>query len=206
MTTVHQLLTEQTERLNRDAERKKNTIRKLARFAWVAFSYYKGPPVIDGDLSTAPSQVAFQALSKQMLSGFQDVKLDAAVTEGIDLVTGWVMDLIRPSEVQVESQLGMMAMARGLIGPMAMPMPGSMPGPMPQPGYMVPQPMPQPLPQPNYAAPRAPMIGPPGSYGGSYQPGRFPFAAPYQAAPFRGRIANQDGNWVYVANDAYEGG
>lgn len=202
MTTIHQLAAEQIERLNRDAERKKNTIRKIARFAWVAFSYYKGPPVIDGDLSTAPSTIAFQALSKQMQSGFQDVKLDAAVTEGIDLVTGWVMDLIRPSEVQIESQLGMMAMARGLVGPMAMPMQAPMPAPMPAPGYM----MPQPAPQPSYAAPRAPVVGPPGSYGGSFQPGRFPYAAPYQATPFRGRIANQDGAWVYVANDSYEGG
>ena len=199
MTTLHQLALEYTERLNRDAERKKNTIRKIARFAWGIFSYYKGPPVIEGDLSQASSAAAFQALNKQIQSGFQDVKLDTAAIEGIDLVTGWVMDLIRPSEMQLESQLGMLAMSRGLIGPMAMPMG---PAPMP-PGYAMPQPMPQPtyaVPQPGYPAPRPAVVGPPGTYGGSYMP-----PPRYQPAPFRGRIANQDGTWVYVANDAYEG-
>jgi hypothetical protein len=196
MTTLHQLATEYTEKLNREAERKKNTIRKIARFAWGIFSYYKGPPVIDGDLSNATSNVAIQALSKQMQSGFQDVKLDTAAIEGIDLVTGWIMDLIRPSEMQLESQLGMLAMSRGLAGPGAMPM--GMPGPyamphpaqhaLPHPGYAAPH--------PGYAAPRPGMVGPPGSYGGGY-PQRYP----QHAAPFTGRIANQDGTWVYVANE-----
>lgn len=201
MTTLSQLAAEYTDRVNRDAERKKNTIRKIARFAWGVFSYYKGPPVIEGDLQSATSPVAFQALSKQMQSGFQDVKLDAAVTEGIDLVTGWIMDLIRPSEVQLESQLGMLAMCRGLVG--AMPQPGyMMPQPMPQPMQ---QPMPQPMPmqmQPAYMQPRAPMVGPPGTYGGSYVAPR----PSIPIMPFRGRIANQDGHWVYIASDSYEGG
>ena len=113
MTTLHQLAHEYTERVNRETERKKNTVRKIVRFAWGIFSYYKGPPVVEGDLASATSQIAIQALSKQMLSGFQDVKLDAVALEGIDLVTGWIMDLIRPSEMQLESQLGMLAMARG---------------------------------------------------------------------------------------------
>jgi len=190
MTTLHQLAAEYTERLNRETERKKNTIRKIARFGWGLFSYYKGSPVVEGDLANATSQIAFQALSKQMVSGFQDVKLDTAAIEGIDLFTGWLMDLIRPSEMQLESQLGMLAMSRGLAGPMAMPM--GMPA-MPQ-GYLMPQPMPQPLP-PAYPAPRPPLVGPPGTYGGGY------VAPRYQPAPFTGRIANQDGTWVYVAND-----
>jgi len=190
MTTLHQMAAEYTERLNRETERKRNTLRKLARFAWGVFSYYKGPPSIEGDLANATSQIAIQALSKQMLSGFQDVKLDSAATEGIDLFVGWAMDLIRPSEMQLESQLGMLAMSRGLAGPMAMPM--GMPA-MP-PAYMMPQPMPQPLP-PAYPAPRPPLVGPPGTYGGSY------VAPRYQPVPFTGRIANQDGTWVYVAND-----
>lgn len=190
MTTLHQLAAEYTERLNRETERKKNTIRKIARFCWGVFSYYKGAPVVEGDLANATSQVAIQALSKQMVSGFQDVKLDTAAIEGIDLFTGWVMDLIRPSEMQLESQLGMLAMSRGLAGPMAMPM--GMPAAPP--AYMMPQPMPQPLP-PAYPAPRPPLVGPPGTYGGSY------VAPRYQPVPFTGRIANQDGTWVYVAND-----
>jgi hypothetical protein len=186
MTTLHQLAAEYTERMNRETERKRNTLRKIARFAWGVFSYYKGPPILEGDIASATSQVAFQALSKQMLSGFQDVKLDTAAVEGIDLFVGWAMDLIRPSEMQLESQLGMLAMSRGLAGPMAMP---AMP-----PAYMMPQPVPQPLP-PAYPAPRPPLVGPPGTYGGSY------VAPRYQPVPFTGRIANQDGTWVYVAND-----
>jgi hypothetical protein len=55
------------------------------------------------------------------------------------------------------------------------------------------------MPQPTYPAPRPPTVGPPGTYGGSYGNPR------YQVVPFRGRIANQDGTWVYVANDGFEG-
>ena len=193
MTTLHQLAAEYTDRINRDAERKKSTIRKLVRFGWGLFSYLKGPPVIEGDLATATSQIAIQALSKQILSGFQDVKLDAVAIEGIDLVTGWIMDLIRPSEMQLESQLGMLAMARGLTGPMMMPM--GMPAAPPPQAYAMPQPMQPMLPPPAYAAPRPPLVGPPGTYGGSY------IAPRMQTIPFTGRIANQDGTWVYVAND-----
>ena len=194
MTTLHQLAHEYTERVNRETERKKNTVRKIVRFAWGVFSYYKGTPVVEGDLASAPSQIAIQALSKQMTSGFQDVKLDAVALEGIDLVTGWIMDLIRPSETQLESQLGMLAMARGLAGPMTMPM--GMPAPPP--GYAAPMPPPPPTyaaPPPAYMAPRPPLVGPPGAYGGSYMAPRV------QTIPFTGRIANQDGTWVYVAND-----
>ena len=191
MTTLHQLAGEYTERMNRESERKKRTVGKLVRFAWGLFSYYKGPPVVEGDLASATSQVAIQALSKQMMSGFQDVKLDAVAIEGIDLVTGWIMDLIRPSEMQLESQLGMLAMARGLAGPTMMPM--GMPAAPP--AYAMPQPVQQVLPPPAYAAPRPPLVGPPGAYGGSY------IAPRYQPIPFTGRIANQDGTWVYVAND-----
>ena len=186
MTTAHQLAVEYTERMNRDSERKKNTIRRLLRFGWALFSYYKGPPVVEGDLANASSQVAFQTLSKQMVSGFQDVKLDSVTTEGIDMATGLIMDLLRPSEMQLESQLGTLMMLRGVAGPMMMPM--GMPPP-PPPGYAVPQPLP-----PAYPAPRT-LIGPPGAYGGSYPAPR------YQPMPFTGRIANQDGTWVYVAND-----
>ena len=98
MTTAHQLAVEYTERMNRDSERKKNTVRRLLRFGWALFSYYKGPPVVEGDLANASSQVAFQALSKQMVSGFQDVKLDSVTTEGIDMATGLIMDLLGPLE------------------------------------------------------------------------------------------------------------
>ncbi len=193
MTTLHQLAAEYTDRVNRDSERKKRTISKLVRFAWGLFSYYKGTTVVEGDLASATSQVAIQALSKQMTSGFQDVKLDAVAIEGIDLVTGWVMDLIRPSEMQLESQLGMLAMARGLAGPTMMPM--GMPAAPPPQAYAMPQPMQPMLPPPAYAAPRPPLVGPPGTYGGSYIVPRM------QTIPFTGRIANQDGTWVYVAND-----
>jgi hypothetical protein len=121
-------------------------------------------------------------LSKQIDSGLKDQKAEAATLEGIDLAAGWVMDLLRPSEMQAESQFATLAMCRGLLdtGPMA-----------PQP-----QPQPQPVPHPVYTAPRPP-IGP------------APRPAPRQVARrpvYRGgRLANENGQWVYLANDAADG-
>jgi hypothetical protein len=185
MTTLNEFGNEYARSMNRDYDRKKQTVVKLLRFGWSLFSYYKGTPTIDGDLTTVPTAQAIAALSKQIDSGLKDQKAEAATMEGIDLAAGWVMDLLRPSEMQAESHFATLAMCRGLLdtGPMA---------PMPQP---MPQPAPQPAPHPVYTAPRPP-IGP------GYRPPQRQVRRPVYRG---GRLANENGQWVYLANDAADG-
>lgn len=185
MTAMNDLGRQFAGQLNRDYERKKKTVTKLVRFGWGLFTYFKGPPQIEGDLTKVGPEIAIAALSKQVQSGLQDQKLDAAAMEFADLVTGWIMDLLRPGESQVESQLAMLAMARGCVDPYSYPS-------YPQSG---PAPAPSPAPTPGY--PQRGMIGP------------SPRQAPTPNYPqrgrrrrFNGRMANDDGQWVYIANDA----
>lgn len=174
--------------LNRDYERKKKTVTKLVRLGWGLFTYFKGPPQVEGDLTKVNPETAIAALSKQVQSGLQDQKLDVAAMEFADLVTGWVMDLLRPSENQLEAQLAMIGMARGCIDPYPQyPQPGPSPSPSPSPG---------------------PNGGGGGGFGGGYpvRPNPSPRPSPRPGPNRRqrrwgGRMANDDGQWVYIAND-----
>jgi hypothetical protein len=182
MTTLNEFGNQYARSMNRDYDRKKQTVVKLLRFGWTVFAYYKGTPTIAGDLTQVPPAQAIAALSKQIDSGLKDQKAEAASLEGIDLAAGWVMDLLRPSEMQAESHFATLAMCRGLIDP----------------GHMAPvqQPVYQPVQQPVYSAPRPPIS-------------TAPRVAPRQVRRpvYRGgRLANENGQWVYLANDAADGG
>lgn len=168
--------------LNRDYERKKKTVTKLVRLGWGLFTYFKGPPQVEGDLTKVNPETAIAALSKQVQSGLQDQKLDVAAMEFADLVTGWVMDLLRPSENQLEAQLAMIGMARGCIDPYPQ---------QQNPQYPQQNQSPSPSPSPNYS-PRP--IGP------SPRPTPRPNNNRRQRR-WGGRMANDDGQWVYIAND-----
>lgn len=185
MTTMNDVGRQFAGQLNRDYERKKKTVTKLVRFGWGLFTYFKGPPQIEGDLTKVNPETAIAALSKQVQSGLQDQKLDAAAMEFADLVTGWVMDLLRPSENALEAQLAMIGMARGCIDP------------YPSAQYQQPGQSPAPA-QPQSPAPQGGFPG----YPIRPNSGR-PTPRPNNRRQRRwgGRMANDDGQWVYIAND-----
>ncbi len=183
MTTLNEFGNQYARSMNRDYDRKKQTVVKLLRFGWSLFSYYKGTPTIAGDLTQVPPAQAIAALSKQIDSGLKDQKAEAATLEGIDLAAGWVMDLLRPSEMQAESQFATLAMCRGLLDT----------------GRMAPvqQPVQQQavVRQPVYSAPRPPI-----------SPAPRVAPRPVRRPVYRGgRLANENGQWVYLANDADDG-
>ena len=47
--------------LNRDYERKKKTVTKLVRLGWGVFTYFKGPPQVEGDLTKVNPETAIAA-------------------------------------------------------------------------------------------------------------------------------------------------
>jgi hypothetical protein len=182
MTTMNDIGRQFAGQLNRDYERKKKTVTKLVRLGWGVFTYFKGPPQVEGDLTKVNPETAIAALSKQVQSGLQDQKLDVAAMEFADLVTGWIMDLLRPSDNTLEAQLAMIGMARGCIDPYPQ-YPQQNQAPSPSPSLSPPQnytprpvinPSPRPMPRPN----------------NNRRPRRW-----------GGRMANDDGQWVYLAND-----
>ena len=184
MTTMNDIGRQFAGQLNRDYERKKKTVTKLVRLGWGLFTYFKGPPQVEGDLTKVNPETAIAALSKQVQSGLQDQKLDVAAMEFADLVTGWIMDLLRPSDNTLEAQLAMIGMARGCIDP--------------YPQYPQQNPTPTPGPAPNGG----------GGFGGGYpvRPNPSPRPSPRPGPNRRqrrwgGRMANDDGQWVYIAND-----
>lgn len=180
MTTMNDIGRQFAGQLNRDYERKKKTVTKLVRLGWGVFTYFKGPPQVEGDLTKVNPETAIAALSKQVQSGLQDQKLDVAAMEFADLVTGWIMDLLRPSDNTLEAQLAMIGMARGCIDP------------YPQYPQQNPSPSPAPTPTPNYPVR-------PGFPGNPQRPAPRPGGR--RPRRWGGRMANDDGQWVYIAND-----
>lgn len=177
MTTMNDIGRQFAGQLNRDYERKKKTVTKLVRLGWGVFTYFKGPPQVEGDLTKVNPETAIAALSKQVQSGLQDQKLDVAAMEFADLVTGWIMDLLRPSDNTLEAQLAMIGMARGCIDPYPQQNQAPSPSPSPTQNYTprpVINPSPRPMPRPNNNR---------------------------RQRRWGGRMANDDGQWVYIAND-----